>query len=532
EYTDQILTHGLPLLLRLVDRNWELRATTRISDTDLVFENPRGRLNISLCNQHNMTTLAGRLRRLREQISDQVLEESIHERFILIRDARLPIGSHAIKTREHREQLVAQGFLWISASTAMLAALDTLRGLLSEAKAGDLSNAGETVPTAAVEEWLALNLDLKLGPLRELINHLLPETMAPDRLVNDADFNLSEDIGELLHNHYLVAVADAACKLERDEDEIGECARRHPERFGLLDGPPAIIFQPTGAHERRQGDGLSIPMEQFFSEIFASLAGRDASLNFRAAISDAEPDLEEWRRALIGHVYYKMLGPSLRRHQTALQEATDNVLYLWDATQEMCDWLAGVLWQHLGTHASSVQGFESPHAGSVHSRASAIWRIPETKKWFAVRLESGQPDPDSDLAQAILYHQLLHAAGQEPHESLSLVTFGPQRREHTFSAAELSADEVARPSLSFSAMRPQLPKPDPLHGCSKAPLGIDGEGRLCLIDFAKPEDAHLLVAGMAGSGKTEWLRTAIAGLTITNTPETLRLLLIDATGTA
>jgi len=42
----------------------------------------------------------------------------------------------------------------------------------------------------------------------------------------------------------------------------------------------------------------------------------------------------------------------------------------------------------------------------------------------------------------------------------------------------------------------------------------------------------LLVAGTSGGGKSEWLRSAIAGLTSSNTPETLRLVLIDPKRTA
>jgi hypothetical protein len=246
EYTDQILTHGLPLLLRLSSRDWELKATARLGDADLVCESAHGRVSVSLCNHRNMTTLAGRLRRLRDQFSDQVLEETTHEKFILIRDARLPIANNAKKTREHLEHLIAQGFQWISATTAMLAALDTLRSLMSDVKAGDLSNSGETVSPPIVEGWLEANLDLRLRPLRDLLDELLPETTtSPERSANAADFNLCEDISELLHNHYLVSVADAACKLERDEDEIEDCVRNYPERFGLLNGPPAIIYQPT-----------------------------------------------------------------------------------------------------------------------------------------------------------------------------------------------------------------------------------------------------------------------------------------------
>ena len=42
-----------------------------------------------------------------------------------------------------------------------------------------------------------------------------------------------------------------------------------------------------------------------------------------------------------------------------------------------------------------------------------------------------------------------------------------------------------------------------------------------------PGRPHALVAGGTGSGKSEWLRTAVAGLLASNTPDTLRLVTID-----
>jgi hypothetical protein len=255
--TDQIVTHALPLLMRMIDPRWELRAATRFRDADLVFESPRGRISISLCNHRNMTSLASRLRRLREQARDQVLEEPAREKFILLRDSRLPVGSHANKTREHREQLLAHGFQWLSASAEMIAALDALRGLLSDAKAGDLSNCGESVSSGTVQEWLVSNLDTRVRPLRELLDTLLPENIdAPDPGAAD-DFNMCEDISELLHNHHMVSVADVACKLDQDDGAIESCARRYPERFGLLNGPPAILFQMTLQPAVRQAEEVT-----------------------------------------------------------------------------------------------------------------------------------------------------------------------------------------------------------------------------------------------------------------------------------
>jgi S-DNA-T family DNA segregation ATPase FtsK/SpoIIIE len=92
------------------------------------------------------------------------------------------------------------------------------------------------------------------------------------------------------------------------------------------------------------------------------------------------------------------------------------------------------------------------------------------------------------------------------------------------------AVDVQRPDrqlVPFDAVRAQLPKADPLRGGSRLPIGIDLDGRLAMADLSRPEHAHLLVAGTTGSGKTEWLRASLAGLLLANTPETLRLVLID-----
>jgi DNA segregation ATPase FtsK/SpoIIIE, S-DNA-T family len=94
--------------------------------------------------------------------------------------------------------------------------------------------------------------------------------------------------------------------------------------------------------------------------------------------------------------------------------------------------------------------------------------------------------------------------------------------------------DIARPdpqTVTFGSILDQLPKPDG-RGCSRAPLGVDLNGRLQFVDLASSNNPHLLVAGTAGSGKSEWLRSAIAGLTLSNTPETLRLVLIDPKRTA
>jgi DNA segregation ATPase FtsK/SpoIIIE, S-DNA-T family len=90
--------------------------------------------------------------------------------------------------------------------------------------------------------------------------------------------------------------------------------------------------------------------------------------------------------------------------------------------------------------------------------------------------------------------------------------------------------DIQRPDrqiIRFADIVSQLPSGDPLNGSSLVPIGIDLDGRLRTADLDNPVNAHLLVAGTTGSGKTEWLRTAIHGLIRCNTPQTLRLVLID-----
>jgi len=245
--TGTILAHGLPLLLQIVDSRWERGATAPFRGIELVLESAEGRLAISLCNHNNMVNLAAHLRRLRDQLGDRVLEETDGERCLLLRDVRLPISAKSRKTREYREELLRQGFHWVEVTAEMVTAIDALRRLLSEAKAGDLANGGESIPESEVQAWVRANLSTRLRPLRDLLELILPTTSgnSPGEPEVEPDFNLCQDISELLALHHLLTVEYLAMRLDHEEATIEACARNNPERFGLLSGPPAILFQLT-----------------------------------------------------------------------------------------------------------------------------------------------------------------------------------------------------------------------------------------------------------------------------------------------
>ncbi len=90
--------------------------------------------------------------------------------------------------------------------------------------------------------------------------------------------------------------------------------------------------------------------------------------------------------------------------------------------------------------------------------------------------------------------------------------------------------DVPRPdrqSIPFSQLLPLLNASGDGTGSSRIPVGVDLNGDWKWCDIAGSESAHLLVVGISGSGKSQWLRTALAALMVTNTPATLELVVID-----
>lgn len=113
-------------------------------------------------------------------------------------------------------------------------------------------------------------------------------------------------------------------------------------------------------------------------------------------------------------------------------------------------------------------------------------------------------------------------------------------RIHTDQAPQVSvqqgrlAVDVQRPDrqpVPWSDVRAHLPAPAGA-GCSRFPVGVAVDGSIRWADLARPENSHFLVAGTAGSGKSEWLRALIASLLASNVPGELRLVLVDPKRTA
>jgi len=411
----------------------------------------------------------------------------------------------------------------------------------------------------------------------------------------------------------------------------------------------AEIYRSAGGPQSAgTGAASTALLGRIFHEAFAELVSADARRNFYTVVDEAEASLGEWREALFNHAYQRLIGPRLRLHHAELNLSPEQVLNFWDAAREMCGWLAELLWKAsergAALNGALVTAEESlrwelrdddwTDAVVLTGVADAVCRVPDRQDWCLIELKTGRTAPEADLAQACLYHQMLSASGVSANGALALISFGPQKREQLFTAAQLVetqkrlrqligrlagvlpedgcapdpppprdeytelgkrlekafaeykaeiktgrpivgptflrfpvelgrrvtinalrqrveeaqarlrlaapprvsleggrlAIDTQRPdrqTVFFSQIRAQLPSPDEMLGNAKAPVGVDLGGKLLLTDFSQAENAHLLVAGTTGSGKSEWLRAAVASLLLTNTPETLRFAFAD-----
>lgn len=419
------------------------------------------------------------------------------------------------------------------------------------------------------------------------------------------------------------------------------------------------IRRPHSDHTRHSGVD-AIP-GSIFDETVASLLGNDPGHNFLAAIHEVEPVAADWVRALTSHTYHRLVGPRLQQQQALLHPLSDQVLILWDAVQELCRWLAGVLLRSCQGGEDEItsllwRGVDEPvslqlslpgwnESLTLVGQSGPAWYSSTDREWITIATRTGSETAETDLADCALTFLLMRTIGAiEPDEDTVIrrVNFSPFLSEQTYTSTELNgyldrliqlagqlagvadgktatpaaveptieADtEIAGQSLiailrefgatpriappaiiapaftrfqilipeagkirsldqlapeiqiqmnlpsppllghegerllidlprstpreiAFDEISGEIPPGDLLTGSALAPLGVDIDQRLRLIDFSRPEDSHLLVAGRPGSGKTEWIRTAITGLTQSNSPETLRLILFDVGGEA
>lgn len=241
ERTEEIVRHGLPMLVQLAAPAEKLVRDEKLPDVALVIEGARGRAGIAVSADANMKTRAAQLRRLKAQFIPERLE-----RLILVCDPRVPLSHGAKAARQYQADLVQEQHAeLLHPSVEALAALDALRELLSDAKSGDLPYCGETVPPQTVADWLAANLPEEL---RDFVDGVLGETPGSGNPAR-SDAQAIEALNALLTGSPILHLEEAARVLECPVDEVADLARRRPDLFGLLGQPPTMLFRPVDRAE-------------------------------------------------------------------------------------------------------------------------------------------------------------------------------------------------------------------------------------------------------------------------------------------
>jgi S-DNA-T family DNA segregation ATPase FtsK/SpoIIIE len=87
--------------------------------------------------------------------------------------------------------------------------------------------------------------------------------------------------------------------------------------------------------------------------------------------------------------------------------------------------------------------------------------------------------------------------------------------------------DVPKPSASIVHWRDVLARMTGNAGPVAFPIGVGIDNSLLVADLAEANTCHALVAGAAGSGKSEFLKSMLASLIMRQTALTLRLTLID-----
>jgi len=236
--TEDIVRHGLPLVVKLAAPDWRLVADDRLPDVPLLLDGPSGRVGVSIRSEANMRSLGTKFGRLREQLASGRMA-----RLVVIRDNRVPLTKAAKVARKNLDDLERMGAAVVFPTLEALAALDALRELLSDAKSGDLAFRGQTILPQTVEEWLKANLS---PGLRDFVDGILAGLSVEPC---PAETQQMEALSTLLDERPILALPDAAQALAVPTEDLLVLIRRHSDQFGVLGEPPAALFRRVEASD-------------------------------------------------------------------------------------------------------------------------------------------------------------------------------------------------------------------------------------------------------------------------------------------
>jgi hypothetical protein len=231
EKMEEVIQSAVPVLIHILDESWSEQDQQRPRDVDIILNNPSSKIAISFCNQQNLRSLASRFKRLGYQIG-----QSDFDKLFLIRHPELPISLEAKKTRKYLAKLKQINAIFFTPDIELMATLEALRSVLADAKAGDLSNSGNTLSSDTVINWLKKTMVI---PVSEFLNQII----AGNATTMGEDYEILHDLHGLLGEKRVMRLVDAAAQLAIEPLRLLTIARDHPGQIGFLQGPPPVIFQ-------------------------------------------------------------------------------------------------------------------------------------------------------------------------------------------------------------------------------------------------------------------------------------------------
>lgn len=233
--TTETLLHGLPML---ANATGEAPIRTWDGDKDIELRMTRGgaEIGISVCNQRHKS-LTTRLQRLRKGIAEGRIA-----RLVVVRDADRLIPTTSKMAREHWHALEGDTdrVEVIRPRAEALAALEAMRRLLSDGRSGEIHREGKTIADHSLLEWLRANLP---GELKELWNDFVGEEPGAGK---DCDATLLEKCSFIAQQCRVLPLAEMAEKSSADVAEIDAIVRAREDLFGVLNGPPAVVYDRSG----------------------------------------------------------------------------------------------------------------------------------------------------------------------------------------------------------------------------------------------------------------------------------------------
>jgi hypothetical protein len=227
---DDVLQGVLPSLINTLKDGCREKDGKHHPDVDMVIACPESEIGICLCNHQNMNSLAGKFRRL---VQNFPTEQKM--RLVLLRHPQLRIRPGAKKVNQYLRRLNDRNVRLIVPSLEALAALDALRSLLSDARSGDLTHRGLPVHEKTIREWFK---SLKDCPAKAFVDEVLSES-GP---VSFEDQEMLQRLLELLERERIIALTEAALRMDIDATPLEAFIQNHIREIGYLEGPPVVLF--------------------------------------------------------------------------------------------------------------------------------------------------------------------------------------------------------------------------------------------------------------------------------------------------